>query len=184
MTDVPGTTDALADLHTERLVLHPMSPQEAERIVAGTPGEGELWGAEYPDSMDVKGAEDLLKACAADGDPRPFGNYEIRRRSDGRAIGGIGFNRLPDEEGTVTLGYALNASVRGQGYASEALRALLAFAWSRGVTLVKADADLDNLASQRVMTAVGMRVVGEDHRVRYFEATAPGRLGSAQLGSS
>ncbi|MET9861554.1 GNAT family N-acetyltransferase [Streptomyces smyrnaeus] len=179
-------TDALAavaDLHTERLVLHPMTPEEAERVVAETPGAGDLWGPEYPDAMDVEGATDLLKACATTGDPRPFGNYEIRRRADGRAIGGIGFNRTPDAEGTVTVGYSLNASARGRGYASEALRALLAFAWSRGVTLVQADADLDNLASQHVMTAVGMRAVGEDHRVRYFEMRAPGDA-AAQLGCS
>ncbi|MGI5351082.1 GNAT family N-acetyltransferase [Streptomyces sp. CA-250714] len=167
MTD--ATAEPYADLHTDRLVLHPMTPEEAERVVAGTPGEMELWGPEYPDAMDVEGAQDLLKACATTGDPRPFGNYEIRLRADGRAIGGIGFNQVPDAEGTVVVGYALNSSARGRGYASEALRALLGFAWSQGVTLVKADADLDNLASQRVMTAVGMRVVGEDHRVRYFE---------------
>ncbi|WP_369203537.1 GNAT family N-acetyltransferase [Streptomyces sp. PU-14G] len=164
----------MTDLRTERLLLHAMTPDEAERIVAGRPAEGDLWGPEYPDAMDVEGATDLLKACAAGGDPRPFGNYEIRRRADGRAIGGLGFNRTPDAQGTVTVGYALNTSARGRGYASEALRALLAFAWSRGVTLVKADADLGNLASQRVLRAVGMREVGEDHRVRYFELAAPG----------
>ncbi|NSC20556.1 GNAT family N-acetyltransferase [Streptomyces albus subsp. chlorinus] len=168
----------MTDLRTARLVLHAMTPEEAERIVAGKPGEGDLWGPEYPDAMDVEGATDLLKACATTGDPRPFGNYEIRRRLDGRAVGGLGFNRVPDADGTVTIGYSLNASVRGRGYASEALRALLDFAWSRGVTLVKADADLGNLASQRVMRAVGMREVGEDHRVRYFELAAP--AGAAQ----
>jgi RimJ/RimL family protein N-acetyltransferase len=165
----------MTDLYTERLVLRSMTPQEAERIVSGTPGEGDLWGPGYPDAMDVKGATDLLKACASTGDPSPFGNYEIRRRGDGRAIGGIGFNGTPDAEGTVTVGYALNVSARGRGYASEALRGLLAFCRSQGITLVKADADLDNLASQRVMSAAGMRPVGADSRVRYFEWAPPQR---------
>ncbi|MDJ1132414.1 GNAT family N-acetyltransferase [Streptomyces iconiensis] len=163
----------MTDVRTARLVLHPMTPAEAERVVAAEPAEGDLWAPGYPDPMDAEGARDFLKACATTGDPRPFGNFEIRRREDGSAIGGLGFNRTPDTEGTVTVGYALIPGARGRGYASEALRGLLDFAWSHGVTLVKADADLDNVASQRVMLAAGMREVGEDHRVRYFELAAP-----------
>lgn len=34
---------------------------------------------------------------------------------------------------------------------------------------MKGDADHDNIASQHVMMAVGMRPAGEDERVRYFE---------------
>ena len=62
-------------------------------------------------------------------------------------------------------------SARGKGYASEALRGLLLFARSRGVTCVKGDADHDNIASQHVMMPVGMRPAGQDERVRYFEIT-------------
>ena len=151
-----------------------MTPREARRVVAVTPGEADLWGPEYPDAMDVKGAADFLTECAAGDDPRPFGNYEIRRREDGRAVGGIGFNGAPREDHSVTVGYSLNPSARGRGYASEALRGLLAFAWSQEVALVRADADLDNVASQRVLLAAGMHRAGADHRVVYFELTAPG----------
>ncbi|MFK0188264.1 hypothetical protein ACIQV1_29085 [Streptomyces rubiginosohelvolus] len=37
-----------------------------------------------------------------------------------------------------------------------------------GVTSVKGDADHDNTASQHVMTAAGMRQIGEDERVKYY----------------
>ncbi|MEV0402277.1 GNAT family N-acetyltransferase [Actinoallomurus sp. NPDC050550] len=80
-----------------------------------------------------------------------------------------GFHRPPDQNGTVTIGYGLIPSVRGQGYAAEALRGILAFAEANGVTHVKGDADLDNIASQRVMMAAGMRQTGEDDRVKYYE---------------
>lgn len=58
--------------------------------------------------------------------------------------------------------------MRGKGYASEALRALLELARAAGVASVKGDADLDNVASQHVMAAAGMRFIGEDDRLRYF----------------
>ncbi|MFF9865306.1 GNAT family N-acetyltransferase [Streptomyces sp. NPDC013953] len=160
----------MGDLVTARLVLHPMTVGEAGRVVAGAPGDGDRWAPGYPTDGDVAAAGRFLSTCASTGDPRPFGNYEIRRREDGLVIGGIGFHGPPDEEGGVTIGYGLIPSVRGRGYASEALRELLLFARARGVTWVKGDADLDNVASQRVMTAAGMRPAGQDDRVRYFEA--------------
>ncbi|WP_327435675.1 GNAT family N-acetyltransferase [Streptomyces sp. NBC_01201] len=157
------------DLVTARLVLHPMTVSEAEQVVAGESASGAWWGPGYPTDGDVSAARRFLGTCATTGDPQPFGNYEVRRREDGAAIGGVGFHGAPDEEGGVTIGYGLIPSARGNGYASEALRGLLPFARARGVTRVKGDADHDNIASQHVMTAAGMRPAGQDERVRYFE---------------
>ncbi|MFD0266300.1 GNAT family N-acetyltransferase [Streptomyces sp. NPDC127106] len=92
--------------------------------------------------------------------------------------GGLNFHDPADEDGSVTIGYGLVPSARGRGYASKALRALLAFAREIGITCVKGDADHDNAASQHVMTAAGMHVVAEDERVRSYETawsdTPPG----------
>ncbi|MFC7840750.1 GNAT family N-acetyltransferase [Streptomyces sp. NPDC057382] len=164
----------MGDLVTARLVLHPMTVGEAERLVAGEPDGGARWAPGYPTDGDVSAARRFLDTCASTGDPRPLGAYEIRRREDGRAIGGLGFHGPADENGSVTIGYGLIPSARGEGYASEALRGLLLFARARGITCVKGDADHDNLASQHVMTAAGMRPAGEDERVRYFEITWTG----------
>jgi RimJ/RimL family protein N-acetyltransferase len=81
----------------------------------------------------VLAARRFLGTCTDVGDPQPFGNYEIRRRSDGQAIGGLGFHGPADDNGSVTIGYGLIPSVRGEGYASEALRALLEFARAHGL---------------------------------------------------
>lgn len=146
-----------------------MTVSEAEGVVAGEPDSGARWAPGYPTEGDVIAARRLLGTCTNNGDPGPFGNYEIRRREDGQAIGGVGFHGPADESGSVTIGYGLIPSARGQGYASEALRGLLLFARARGVTGVKGDTDHDNVASQHVMLAAGMRPAGQDERVRYFE---------------
>jgi RimJ/RimL family protein N-acetyltransferase len=153
------------DLVTERLVLHPMSFDEAARVAAGAPAEGDRWAPGYPADGDVVGARHFLER----GDTQPFGAYEIRRRDDGEAIGGAGFHGAPDATGTVIIGYGLIPEVRGKGYATEALRELLRFARAGGVTRVVGDTDLDNVASQHVMAAAGMRFTGEDERVKYYE---------------
>ncbi|MFD5203023.1 GNAT family N-acetyltransferase [Streptomyces sp. NPDC058375] len=158
----------MADLMTERLVLHPISVDEAEQMATGEPTADSRWELGFPAEADVSVAERFLERCATTGNPQPFGPYVIRRRSDHRAIGGVGFHRPPDEHGNVTIGYGLVASARGKGYASEALRALLSLARAEGAASVKGDADHANTASQHVMAAAGMLPAGEDERVRYF----------------
>ncbi|MGW8556471.1 GNAT family N-acetyltransferase [Streptomyces tubercidicus] len=158
----------MGDLVTARLVLHPMSVSEAERVLAGGSDGGARWAPGYPTDGDRSAARRFLGNCASIGDPQPFGTYEIRRREDGQAIGGIDFHGPVAEDGSVTIGYGLIPSARGKGYASEALSGLLRFARAHGVARVKGDADHDNIASQRVMMAAGMRPVGQDERVRYF----------------
>ncbi|MEU2236039.1 GNAT family N-acetyltransferase [Streptomyces vietnamensis] len=151
---------------TARLVLHPLTAAEAERIVAREPGDGDLWGEGYPGDGDVRANTGLLRGLAERGDPGVFRNYEIRL--DGVAVGGIGFHGPPDEIGVATIGYGLVPGVRGNGYASEALRAVLELARVAGAAGVKGDADLDNPASHRVMEAAGMRCVAEDEQLRHF----------------
>ncbi|WP_328885517.1 GNAT family N-acetyltransferase [Streptomyces sp. NBC_00316] len=160
-------------LVTPRLVLHPLTPAEAQHIVEGRPWPGARWAPDYPNDGDRAGAGHFLEHCAATGNPQPFGAYEIRLREDGQAIGGAGFHGVPDERGQVTIGYGLTPAMRGKGYASEALRALLTFARGEGVASVKGDADLGNTASQYVMAAAGMRFVGEDDRLRHYRIDWP-----------
>ncbi|MFE6666437.1 GNAT family N-acetyltransferase [Streptomyces sp. NPDC057697] len=158
----------MTDLETPRLLLHPTNASDALRVVAGAPEEGARWAPGYPSASERAAAERFLDTCARSGDPSPFGSYEIRRREDGLVIGGMGFHGPPDATGAVTIGCGLVPSVRGAGYASEALRALLRFARDQGVRRVHGDADLDNIASRRVMEAVGMRLVREDEKLAYY----------------
>ncbi|WUT00700.1 GNAT family N-acetyltransferase [Streptomyces sp. NBC_00708] len=158
----------MSDLETPRLLLHAMTVADAEHVATGAPAAGVRWAPGYPSPGDRGAAARFLATHAERGDPTPFGSYEIRLRTDGVVIGGIGFHGVPDERGGVTVGYGLVESVRGQGYASEALRALLRFAREQGVARVLGDADAGNLASQHVMTAAGMRLVGEDASLRFY----------------
>ncbi|MFF7364407.1 GNAT family N-acetyltransferase [Streptomyces sp. NPDC008125] len=166
----------MEDLVTARLVLHPLTIAEARRLVMGAAGErahDESWAPGYPDEGDVAGARRFLRSCASTGDPQPFGPYEIRRRQDGLAVGGVAFHGHADDWGIVTIGYGLVPSARGRGFATEALRALLDLARDNGVTGVEGDTDQRNVASQRVMNAVGMRLVAQDNRLKYYRICWP-----------
>ncbi|MFF0432509.1 GNAT family N-acetyltransferase [Streptomyces sp. NPDC004327] len=155
-------------IETERLLLHPLSVDDARRVNEARPGTADRWAEGYPSDGDVRATRGFLNGTEAHGDPGPWRPYEIRRLADGVAVGGIGFHGPPDETGAVTVGYGLVPAVRGQGYASESLRALIERAREAGATAVRGDADLDNTASHRVMEAAGMTYEGEDEKVRNY----------------
>ena len=131
---------------------------------------------------------ELTLAAAARGRPLgAFGNYQIVRRSDGLVIGDAGFVGPPDETGAVTLGCAIIESERRQGYASEALRALLDWAATQtGLTCVLAEATRANPAAQRLLERIGMHPLGEDDQLLYYMscASAPARAQTNAAASS
>ncbi|MDH2445417.1 GNAT family N-acetyltransferase [Amnibacterium sp. CER49] len=160
------------DLLTEHLMLHAVDVDEARRIRGRTPRADDSWAHDYPFEGDVAGLGAFLHASERFGEQRPFGYYRISRRADGLAIGGIGFKGAP-VDGIVEIGYGLAPSGRGHGYAAEALRAVCSLAAGLGVRLVRADTELDNLASQRTLGHAGFRVVSEDETLRYCELPLP-----------
>jgi RimJ/RimL family protein N-acetyltransferase len=63
--------------------------------------------------------------------------------------------------GQAEIGYALGRAHRGRGYATEAARGLLAYAFAElGLHRVQATTSPDNRASWRVMERLGMRREG------------------------
>jgi RimJ/RimL family protein N-acetyltransferase len=158
----------MEDLVTDRLILHPFTVEEARLVAAAERPEGGHWAADYPQEGEQTGARMFVKGAEAFGDPQPFGGYEIRL-ADGQAVGGIGFHGGPDENGAVEIGYGLSPSVRGNGYATEAVRRMIELAREQGVKLFTGNADLDNPASHKVMAQAGMELVRQDDALVYYE---------------
>ncbi|HYJ68402.1 MAG TPA: GNAT family N-acetyltransferase [Nocardioidaceae bacterium] len=157
------------DSRTARLNLHAVDVREAQRIHDRAPQSGDAWAVDYPFEGDLAATGGFLLATEHNGEQRPFGYYQIRRQSDGLAIGGVGFKGPPDG-GVVEIGYGLASSARGHGYATEALRALVQIAAGLGVTTIRADTDLDNVASQRTLDNAGFHLVEADSEFCHYEA--------------
>lgn len=93
----------------------------------------------------------------------PRHNFElaIALRADGRLIGGCGIHVSSPRNREGWIGYVLRRDCWGQGYASEAARALLGFGFGPlGLHRIFATCDPRNLASARVMEKIGMRHEG------------------------
>ncbi|WP_234335845.1 GNAT family N-acetyltransferase [Streptomyces sp. NRRL S-1022] len=160
-----------------RVTLTGIRPAAARDLALG--GDG---GFDWLDDGPYEGTREactyLVKAYEA-GVHRPeFGVFALVRPEDGRAVGGIGFHGAPDEDRRVEIGYDLVTGARGQGYATEALRALTEWALARDdVGTVIATVEPDNLPSQRVVTRAGFtRATVEEE-----PATDHGHAGDEQL---
>lgn len=89
----------------------------------------------------------------------------VSRRDDGRALGVCGLGGRPGAEGAALLGYSIYPRFEGNGYATEACRALVAWVLEQpGVILVRATVPTGNDASVAVLRKLGMVKVGvEQH---------------------
>lgn len=154
---------------TDRLTLTGMRPAAARDLRLGGDG-GFTWAAGGPHEGTREAAGLLLKTYEA-GVHRPeFTVFVLVRTEDGRAVGAMGFHGAPDEQGCVEIGYDLAEAARGQGYATEALRALTQWALARDdVRTLVAKIDLDNAPSRAVVTRAGFRQVAEDDTLVVYE---------------
>jgi aminoglycoside 6'-N-acetyltransferase len=92
----------------------------------------------------------------AQGDPAEPGwfQYAIELKEGGALVGDVGVqlhgNRMQAE-----IGFTLAADYQGYGYGTEAVRAVLAELFGRGLRRVSAECDARNLRSARLLDRVG-----------------------------
>jgi RimJ/RimL family protein N-acetyltransferase len=156
-------------IDSERLCLRQLEAEEARALLQGKADPERPWAAGYPMQGTLIAVEAFVRAIDNGASPGPYGVYQLVRSSDQLVIGDIGFHGPPDKAGSVTVGYGLAPGARGQGYATEALRAVVRWALRQPeVARVEADTTHANLPSQRVMERVGMRLVDRSDQLRFY----------------
>jgi RimJ/RimL family protein N-acetyltransferase len=154
---------------TERLQLRQLDVGESRALLNGRAHPERPWISGYPIEGTLIAVEAFLRQVSVGGRPGPYGVYQLIRLTDSLVLGDIGFHAPPDRSGTVTVGYGLAPAARGQGYATEALRALIDWALAQpGVRRVEADTAHGNLPSRRVMERAGMRFIGQNDLLRFY----------------
>ncbi len=146
---------------TERLLLRPGWPEDAEAIFAGIGEHAVVCNlARAPWPYTLKHAEEFLSRPAPDALPRFVITMPGNHGSD--LVGMVGLDRHEDDgAGVVELGYWIARSHWGQGIATEAVRGVLEIARSIGIERIEAGHFTDNPASGRVLRKAGFRPTGE-----------------------
>jgi RimJ/RimL family protein N-acetyltransferase len=147
-------------IETERLRLRPFNRGDVDAVFAyrSLPEVAEFL---FDDPMSHEEVAEAVRARAAqvafsgEGDKILLG---VERRDDNRVIGEVSLIWRSVSDQQAEIGYILHPQVQGQGIATEAARALLAFGFEEvGLHRIYARCDARNLASARVMQRLGMR---------------------------
>ena len=121
-------------INTPRLVLRPLKPSDARSI---TDNINDLavsrWLLVVPYPYSLKDAKDWISQNRRSWKKKKPDGYHfgIELKSEKRIIGGIGLFAIHEFSGYAEVGYWLGRKYHRKGYGSEALAAILRFAFTR-----------------------------------------------------
>ena len=139
-------------IRTERLVLRQWRDQDREPFAALNADPVVM--EHFPSTMTREASDAFVDFNIATIAARGWGLWAVE--ADGEFIGFVGLNE-PNFRPGVEIGWRLAREAWGHGYATEAARAVLAFARDElGLDEVISFTSTTNVRSQRVMERIGM----------------------------
>ncbi len=142
-------------IETPRLILRPFHPvddvADFQRIYGDPVTMEHMNGAKTPEAARIS-----VERKAAKWQTQGYGLWCVIHKADGQAIGHCGLDLL-EPLGEVECAYLIDRPYWGQGLATEAVRASIAYGFSRlGLDHVIAISEPENPASMAVMAKAGM----------------------------
>ena len=163
---------AFSALEAARLRVRRFRPDDLAAFVAyrsqPETARFQSWEAPFPEAE----ARTFLAELAASHPDTPgeWFQFALARREDDRLIGDIGLKcMLDDQPGTMEVGYTLDSRETGHGYASEAVAAVLDYAFARGKTRVEAWADSRHERSLALLARLGFVRLDAPPRIDVFK---------------
>ena len=133
------------------------------RLVVRDPDEVRAWVDAMSPSDKAQISADWLARLRAATSPDPWTcGFAMVHRGTNAVIGSCGYKSPPGPDGVVEIAYGVDPGHQGLGYATEAARALTAYAFASGqVRVVIAHTMPEPNASTRVLTKCGFERIGE-----------------------
>ncbi len=120
--------------------------------------EDAIDGAEDPELK--KAYKQMLDGCMEHSEKWDWYAMWLIDNKDGIHVGDLCVKGLEDDNNP-EIGYGINHEFQGRGYATEAVRLALKWAFSHSEILaVEAETDPDNIASQKVLEKCGFKETG------------------------
>ena len=143
-------------LHTARLRLRPFSEADADALFALHSNAHVLRYWDSPPWTDRGRAGRFLTTCRQIEEEGSGARLAMDRVSDRAFVGWCGLTRWNPDYRSASMGYCLAAAAWGHGYATEAARAVLQWAYETlDLNRVQAETDTRNVASAHVLEKLG-----------------------------
>jgi len=149
-------------METKRLTLRQMTAGDFDAVHAYA-SDSEVcqymeWGPNTPEETKTH-----LAKCEAEERqaPRTVWTFALIRKTDGLLIGSCSLTINSSTNKQASMGYVLSRDVWGQGYATEAAKAVLDFGFQTlGLHRIWATCRPNNIGSAKVMQKIGMEYEG------------------------
>jgi ribosomal-protein-alanine N-acetyltransferase len=161
MTGMSGLSLPTPTLPTERLRLRPVDETDADDLFAlhSNPHVLRYWDS--PPWTGRERAELFITASRQMAETGTGVRLAVDRAPDGAFIGWCSLTRWNPDHRSASLSYCYGEAGWGHGYATEAARALLMWAYDTlDLNRVQAEADTRNAASARVLEKLGFVLEG------------------------
>ncbi len=148
-------------LTTSRLVLRPVADRDADALFAMHSSAHVLRYWDAPPWADRARADGFVARSRAMAEDGTGVRLVLERAADGAFLGWVMLGRWNPDFRSAALGYCLDEPAWGAGHATEAARAVLAWAFATtDLNRVQAECDTRNPASARVLEKLGFRREG------------------------
>ena len=143
-------------LDTARLRLRPFGDADADGLFALHSNAHVLRYWDSPPWRERGRAQRFIAACRQQAEEGTGARLAVDRAGDGTFIGWCSLNRWNPDYRSASLGYCFDDAAWGHGYATEAARVLLRWAFGAlDLNRVQAETDTRNVASARVLEKLG-----------------------------
>ena len=138
-------------IETENLKIYAASQDEMEKFI-------EL----QTDDILKTAYKEMLNGCIENPEQWEWYAIWMIELKDGTHIGELCFKGI-DSDGTVEIGYGITEKYQDHGYATEAVKAILKWAFQEPkVSSIEAETDEKNIASKKVLEKCGFVFTGKN----------------------
>ena len=164
----------LENIYTDRLVLIPYTKKIATGILGGNYQElfnlGISFDEGWPDAIELETVPKILKNLELVNKPTGFESWMIVVKQGMKIIGSTGFKGVPNDEGSIDIGYGIISQAQKKGYAIEAVTALAKWAFSKPeVKMITARCVLNNMNSARLLGKMKFIEISRDDEMIYWK---------------
>lgn len=154
---------------TERLLIRPIENGDCEEI-HGYAGDPSIDMMMFLPNETIEETKKFVEFAVSEWAKEEPEDMEFAVLLSGEIIGGVNLEKCGVDR-TYEIGWTIRKDMRGKGYATEAAKALMDYAFEElHAGIVQAHCDSRNQASEKVMRKLGM-TLADDTGTRYYPKT-------------
>lgn len=163
----------IEQLNTERLILIPYTNEICKNLIANDFSDLERLGLTkgngWPDDDVIETLPKILNNLSKVESPTGFESWMIIKKQGLEIIGDAGFKGFNIENENIDIGYGIIAYERRKGYASEAVKMLISWAFSNLIVKeITASCLVDNISSINILKKLNfIEIKTEDNMLNW-----------------